>query len=183
MSQTPPATTTDGTSRQIDAELEMRAIMARWSEPIYRHIRRIVVNHADAEDATQETFIKAYRNLAQLRNQEALKAWLYRIATNEALRIIANKQHTSTTVEAFEDNSEQIAADEYFDYSDLEAVLLQKAIHTLPPKQQIVFLLRYYDDLSYEEIACTAEISAISAKVNYHFAKNKIIEYLKTHDR
>ena len=180
MSQTPPATPESGyTPGSDDVEQRMRAIMARWAEPIYRHIRRMVVTHADAQDATQETFIKAYRNIAQLRRPEALKSWLYRIATNEALRAIANRQ--GATAEIAE--SEQFTADEYFDYSNLEAVLLQKAIHTLPPKQQAVFLLRYYDELSYEEIAIATGITAKSAKVNYHFAKHKIIEYLNKHDR
>lgn len=166
-----------------DAEKEMRDVMARWAEPIYRHIRRMVVNHADAEDATQETFIKVFRNLDKLRQPEALKAWLYRIATNEALRMLADRKRSEAILAAdLPPDAATAAADEYVDYTDLEAVRLQRAIHTLPPKQQAVFLLRYYDDLSYEEIADATGMTASSAKVNYHFAKNKITEYITSHD-
>ena len=165
------------------AEQQMRDVMTRWGEPIYRHIRRMVVSHADAEDAVQETFIKVFRNLDKLRQPEALKAWLYRIATNEALRMLAERKRSESILATeFPTDANLPAADEYVDYTDLEAVRLQQAIHTLPPKQQAVFLLRYYDELSYEEIADATDMTASSAKVNYHFAKTKITEYISSHD-
>ena len=160
-------------------EQRMRSIMDRWAEPVYRHVRRMVVNHADAQDVVQETFIKVYRNLDQLRNPEAIKSWLYRIATNEALRHIEElKRSASVNSAADLAEADSLQADEFFDFSDLEVVTLQKAIHRLPSKQQIVFLLRYYDDLSFAEIAEIVGGNASTAKVNYHFAKNKVTEYL-----
>ena len=144
---------------------------------------RILKNQHDAEDAVQETFIKVFRNLDKLRQPEALKAWLYRIATNEALRMLEERKRSESILSTeFPTDANLPAADEYVDYTDLEAVRLQQAIHTLPPKQQAVFLLRYYDELSYEEIADATDRTASSAKVNYHFAKTKITEYISSHD-
>lgn len=156
-----------------------RLLVNSFMEPVYNHVRRLVVNHADAQDITQETFVKAYKAIDGIREIKSLPAWLMRIATNEALRFMQRQKEQHVALDD-PDSAEayQLAADEYFDYSDAEAVKLQEAIHALPPKQQAVFNLRYYDDLNYEEIASILETTPQNVKVNYHHAKNKVVELL-----
>lgn len=168
---------------QRDPDSGFRMLVASFMEPVYHHVRRLVNVHADAEDITQETFLKAYRSLGNLREIKSLPAWLIRIATNEALRHLQKQRDTGIPIDSPEaSGAMQLKADEYFDYSDLEAVKLQKAIHTLPPKQQAAFNLRYYDDLSYEEIAEITGSTPQNVKVNYHIAKNKIIGLMTEDD-
>ena len=113
-----------------------------------------------------------------------LAAWIFRIATNEAIRQCQRHKKVAFSLddEAQTEDAGRMIADEYFDYSDLEAIKLQKAIHTLPPKQQLAFNLRYYDEFDYATIARISDTSAASAKANYHAAKEKIIRYMNTHD-
>ena len=152
-----------------------RMLVDKYGRPVYWHIRRLVVAHADAEDATQEAFIRAYKSVGSLRSADSLAAWLFRIATNEAMRIVENRKALSCSIESL---AEQPMADSYVDFDDAEAVRLQNAILSLPPKQQVVFNLRYYDEMGYEEIARVVESTAAAAKQNYHIAKDKIIEYM-----
>lgn len=129
----------------------LRLLMGKYKEAVYWHIRRLVVTHADAQDAAQETFVRIYRSADQIKDDRSLRAWVFRIATNEALRAIeARKRHAA---EGDETQADLIPDDGYVDYSDLEAVRLQKAILSLPEKQRITFTLRYYDELDYTEIA------------------------------
>ena len=160
-----------------------RMLVNSFMEPVYHHVRRLVENHADAQDITQETFVKAYRSIGNLREYKSLPSWIMRIATNEALRFMQrNREHHLPIDDAENAEMQSLAADEYFYYSDLEAVKLQKAIHTLPPKQQAAFNLRYYDDLNYDEIADILGSSPQSVKVNYNIAKQKIIDYMNRED-
>jgi len=157
-----------------DAEQGFRLLMQSYKEPIYWHIRRLVVSHADAQDAAQETFIRIYRSFGQYNEQNSLRAWLFRIATNEALRLIRRRHEDTMPIDGTFDTH----ADSYVNYSDLEAVRLQKAIHTLPPKQQLAFNLRYFDEMEYDEIAQIADTTPASVKASYHVAKEKIIKYV-----
>lgn len=152
-------------------------LMARYKEPVYWHIRRLVISHDDAMDATQETFIRVFKSFDQVRDGAAFKAWIYRIATNEALRVIKRPERESLTLDEAQDQ----AADSYIDYTDLEAVKLQRAIQALPEKQRLTFTMRYYDEMTYDEIAQVIDSSADSAKANYHFAKDKVIKFLNSH--
>ena len=161
-----------------DAEKGFRLLMATYKEPLYWHIRRLVVSHDDAQDAAQETLIRIFRSFGQYSEENSLRAWLFRIATNEALRLIERRREDSMPIEKVFD----IQADSYINYSDLEAVRLQKAILTLPPKQQLAFNLRYYDEMDYEEIAQIADTTASSVKASYHVAKEKIIKYMTNND-
>ena len=163
---------------QEDAERGFRLLMQRYKEPLYWHIRRLVVSHDDAQDAAQEAFIRIFRSFSQYNEQNSLRAWLFRIATNEALRLIERRRVETMSIEQIFD----IQADSYINYSDLEAVRLQKAILSLPPKQQLAFNLRYYDEMDYDEIAKIADTTATSVKASYHVAKEKIINYLKQND-
>ena len=163
---------------QRNSEQGFRLLMANYKEPLYWHIRRLVVIHDDAQDATQEAFVRIFRNFCQYSGEHSFKAWIFRIATNEALRLIERRHEDTMPI----DGLFNIHADSYVNYGDLEAVRLQKAILHLPAKQQLAFNLRYYDELSYEEIAEVAGSSAASAKMNYHLAKEKIIEYMQKND-
>lgn len=158
-------------------QLGFRVLMKEYRDPIYWHIRRITVNSEDAQDATQETFIRVFRSFSRFDRSRSFTAWLYRIATNEALRII-DRRHPTVNVE---DNADVMSmlADEYIDLSDVEAVNLQKAILSLTRKQQITFNLRYYDELGFEEIAEITDSTPGSSKANWHNAKVKIYNYLK----
>ena len=160
-----------------------RLLMASYKEPVYWHIRRLVVSHADAQDAAQEAFVRIFRNYCQYCEENSLRAWIFRIATNEALRLLG-RQKNATMLSLDEVTADMLStkADEYYDSSDVLAARLQQAILHLPAKQQLAFNLRYYDELSYDEIAEVAGSSAASAKMNYHLAKEKIIEYMNKND-
>lgn len=164
-------------------EKGFRMLMAKYKEAVYWHIRRLVASHDDAQDATQETFVRIFRSFSQHKDDSSFKAWIYRIATNEALRLIGSlRNEGQLSLEQAEANISRLPADEYVDYSDLESVKLQRAIRSLPTKQQLVFNLRYYDELGYEEIAEIAACTAQSAKANYHIAKEKIIQYMNVNE-
>jgi RNA polymerase sigma-70 factor (ECF subfamily) len=157
--------------------------MAKYKEPVYWHIRRLVVSHDDAQDATQDTFLRIFRSFSQYSGEGSFKAWIFRIATNEALRLLGRSQDKITL--SLDDTPQvtlNMKADEYFDYGNAEAIKLQKAITALPAKQQLAFNLRYYDDLSYKEIATVTGSNEATVKVNYHIAKEKIIKYMNTNN-
>ena len=145
-----------------NAENGFRLLMAKYKEAVYWHIRRLVVSHDDA--------------------QGSFSAWIYRIATNEALRILERRRSERLSLDDPEAGTGSLMADEYMDYSDLEAVKLQKAILSLPAKQQLAFNLRYYDEMSYDEIAAITDSTAANVKANYHTAKEKIIKYMNSTD-
>lgn len=163
-------------------ERGFRMLMMKYQEPLYWHIRRLVVSHDDAQDAAQETFVRIYRSFDQYRGDCSFRSWIYRIATNEALRIISKRRQEVVSLESAATGVQFIAGDNYIDYGDKVAVKLQKAILTLPPKQQLAFNLRYYDELSFEEIARIADSTPTSIKASYHFAKEKIVKYMNSND-
>ena len=163
-------------------ETGFRLLMQKYKQPVYWHIRRLVVAHADAQDATQETFIKIFRSFDQCRDATALRSWIFRIANNEAFRLIGSRRELSVSLEESGNGADRNASDGYIDYNDLEAVRLQRAIQTLPPKQRSAFCLRYYDDLRYEEIADSIGSTPSAVKSNYHIAKERIIKYMNAND-
>jgi len=156
-------------------------LMDIYKEPVYWHIRRLVVSHEDAEDILQETFINVYRFSNSFKGESKIYTWLYRIATNECTRHFRkNKKWMNNAVKI----TEQIAGE--FSGNDTEqsdAVLLkfQQAILQLPEKQRIVFNMRYFDDLSYEDIGQVLDSSVNTLKTNYHYASEKIKQYLIDH--
>ena len=165
-----------------NTENGFRLLMAKYKEPVYWHIRRLVVSHDDAQDATQETFVRVFRSFCQFKGECSLGAWIYRIATNEALRILERRRGERLSLDDPEAGTNNLMADEYVDYNDLEAVKLQKAILSLPTKQQLAFNLRYYDELGYDEIAAITGSTTANVKANYHLAKEKIIKYMNSTD-
>ncbi len=170
------------TSMRRNPESGIRMVMQKYGEPVYWHARRLLVSHDDAQDAVQETFIKVFRSFHSLKEAKALRSWIYRIATNEALRTIERNKTPRLLTESIDDSATDIAAADYTDYTDLEAVKLQKAILSLPPKQQATFNMRYYDEMEYPQIAEAMEATVSTVKVNYHLAKEKIIRYMNSND-
>lgn len=159
-----------------------RMLMAKYQEPVYWHIRRLVVSHDDAQDASQETFVRIYRSQDNYRGDCSLRSWIYRIATNEALRLIGKRKQEVVSIDSQQTGVNLVMADNYIDYDDKVAVKLQKAILSLPPKQQLAFNLRYYDDLGFDEIAKIADSTPTSIKASYHIAKEKIIKFMNSSD-
>ncbi|MDO5615142.1 MAG: RNA polymerase sigma factor [Cruoricaptor ignavus] len=160
-------------------EKGLRAMMDAYQSRLYWHIRRIVVSHDLAEDTLQETFIKAYQNFHQFKQDSQLYTWLYRIATNEALQQINKLKKMQSIGEDSEAYLQNMVAEESQTDAEEIQILLQKAIQSLPEKQKLVFTMRYYDDLPYEEMSEILEMSVGTLKTNYHYAKQKIETYIK----
>ena len=166
-----------------NTEKGFRLLMAKYKEPVYWHIRRLVVSHTDAQDATQDTFLRIFRSFSQYSGEGSFRAWIFRIATNEALRLLGRNQGKATlSLDEAPLVALTMTADSYFDFGNTEAIKLQKAITALPAKQQLAFNLHYYDEMSYREIAEATGSTEATVKVNYHFAKEKIIKYMNSND-
>lgn len=158
-------------------EKGMRGLMDAYQSRLYWHIRRIIVQHDVAQDVLQVTFIKAYTHFGQFKQESQLYTWLYRIATNEALQQLAKiKKMQSADAELYMQNL--VAENVEHDAEEIQ-VLLQKAIQTLPEKQKLVFTIRYYDELPFEEISKILDMSTSTCKTNYHYAKQKIELYIR----
>lgn len=160
-------------------EKGVRALMDAYQSRLYWHIRRIIVDGDLAQDTLQETFIKAYQNFHQFKNDSQLYTWLYRIATNEALQQLNKLKRMQKTDEDPEYHMQNLVADNAAGDAEEIQILLQKAIQSLPEKQKLVFMMRYYDDLPYEEISKIVDMSVGTLKTNYHYAKQKIEDYIK----
>lgn len=155
-------------------EQGFRLLMRKYREPVYWHIRKLVVTHADAQDAAQEAFVRIFKSMDSYRGNTSFAAWIYRIATNEALRLIS-KRHDNVDMEREGTNIlDQMPADNYINIADTEAVNMQRAILALPPKQQVVFNMRFYDEMEYGDIAAATDSSVAAVKMNYHLAKEKV---------
>lgn len=159
-----------------------RGLMANYKEAVYWHIRRLVVAHEDAQDATQETFVRIFRSLPAFKGECSFRSWIYRIATHEALRILDQRRDDRVSLDDSPVELNRMIADDYVDYSDLETVRLQQAILALPAKQQLAFNLRYYNELGYDEIAAIIGSTPEGVKSNYHIAKEKIIKYMNSNN-
>ncbi|WP_290795220.1 RNA polymerase sigma factor [Flavihumibacter sp. UBA7668] len=158
------------------------AIVRKYQERLYWHIRRMVVNHEDANDVLQNVFIRVWNGLESFREDAKLYTWLYRVATNECLSFLEQQKKKSTlSLSDDEDGlANQIKADKDFDANKIEWKL-QVAIQKLPEKQRIVFSLRYYDEMPYEEMSRVLDTSEGALKASYHHAVKKIEDYLLNH--
>ncbi len=164
---------------QADPERGFRMLVEKYQRSIYWHIRRMVVSHEDAEDVLQETFIRIFKYLNEFRADSSLSTWIYRIATNECYRFLDKKKEILVSTEEIQaDLMNKLMTSEYVDYDNEMEVKFQQAILTLPEKQRLVFNLRYYDELSYEEISQITDTKVDTLKANYHFAKEKIKKYM-----
>ncbi len=158
-------------------------IVKQYSEQLYWQVRRIVLNHDDADDVMQNALMKAWNSIGAFRSESKLSTWLYRIVINESLDFV-RRQKNLTTVSS--DNeatgvAAQLMADRYFDGDEAQA-RLQEAIARLPEVQRTVFNLRYYDDMKYSEISRVLNTSEGALKASYHIAVKKISEYLLHND-
>jgi len=160
-------------------ERGFRLLMQQYGRALYWHIRRIVVSHDDAEDALQEASIKIFSHISSFKGDGQLSTWLYRIATNEALQQLRRQTRLFQSIDDLGDQlAGKLESETPLDANATE-VLFQKALLTLPTQQRIAFNLRYYDELSYDEIARITGKNINTLKVNYHHAAEKIKKYIK----
>lgn len=166
---------------QSSYEKGFRALMEKYQERLYWHIRKMVYEHDDANDVIQNTFIKVYRSIDKFKGNSKLYTWLYRIATNESITFLNKKKKKATSsIDDEEANlSNRLKADEYFDGDEIQ-LQLQLALETLPEKQRMVFNLRYFDEMSYADISEVLETSVGALKASYHHAVKKIEAHIKT---
>jgi RNA polymerase sigma factor (sigma-70 family) len=163
-------------------ERAFTAILKKYQEKLYWHIRRMVVDHEDANDVLQNMFIKVWNGLENFREDSQLYTWLYRIATNESLSFLEQlkRRNTVSLGDVEEGLSNKVKADTNFDASKLEWKL-QLAIQQLPEKQRLVFNLRYYDELPYNEMSRILDTSEGALKASYHHAAKKIEDFIRNH--
>lgn len=154
-------------------------LVGKYQQKLYWHIRQLVVRHDDADDILQNTFIKVWKNLSGFRAEANLYTWLYRIATNETMTWMAQQKKRNSLSLSDEDNPMvmKIEAEQGFDGNKAEWKL-QQAIHTLPEKQKVVFNLRYYDEMPYEEMSVILDTSVGALKASYHHAVKKVEAFL-----
>jgi len=150
-------------------------LISKYQEKIYWHVRRLVIDHDDADDLVQEVFIKVWKSLAKFRNDSKLYTWIYRIATNECITFLNKKKQRNQTPldEVSEELSESLVASSYFNGDKIQ-MKLQQALLTLPEKQRLIFNMKYYDDLKYDEISAILGTSVGALKASFHIAVKKI---------
>ena len=158
-----------------------KKLVQLYQKPLYYHIRNIVLNHDDTDDVLQNTFIKVFTNISKFKGESKLYSWIYRIATNESLTFLQQKAKKSgiSNEEVQQRELMKLESDVYFEGSEIE-LKLQKAIATLPEKQQLVFKMKYFEELKYEEMSEILDTSVGALKASYHIAVKKIEEILKT---
>ncbi len=155
-------------------------IVKEYSEQLYWQIRRLVLSHDDANDILQDTFLKAWNNIQYFRGDAKISTWLYKIALNESLAFL-NKAKAENNISLDDEDAviaNKLEGDSYFN-GDETAVLLQKALHSLPEKQRIVFNLKYYQEMKYEDMSDILGTSVGALKASYHLAVKKIENYFK----
>lgn len=162
-----------------DTEKAFRMIIDLYGRKLYWHIRRLVITHDDADDALQNTFLNAWKNIGSFRSESSLLTWLWAIATNEALNIIRRRGRESSV--ALDDVEEILASSAegstWFD-GDAATVRLQNAILKLPEKQRAVFNMRYFEEMTYEDMSAVTGTSVGALKASYHHAVKKIEQFL-----
>ena len=161
-----------------------RLLLTKYQQKIYWHIRKMVIDHDDADDVVQDVFIKVWKSLSNFRSDSQLFTWLYRIATNESITFLNRKKIRNSV--SLDDSSgkdliETLAESPYFD-GDKAQMKLQKALLTLPEKQRLVFNMKYFDDLKYEDISEILGTSVGALKASFHIAVKKIEHILLNSD-
>lgn len=166
-----------------EKEAAFRTLVTQYKERLYWHIRKIVINHDDTDDVLQNTFIKVFKNIDKFKGDSKLYTWMYRIATNESLTFIAKraKQQNVSVEEVKEHALNNLESDVHFE-GDAIQITLQKAINTLPEKQQLVFNMKYFDNMKYEELSKILDTSVGGLKSSYHIAVKKITAFIEGHE-
>ncbi len=162
-------------------EQAFKMIVKSYKERLYYLVRKILIDHEDTNDVVQDVFIKIWKNLDKYRGESALYTWLYRIATNEALSFLRKRKNVQNI--SVDDNPELLAylqspSNATLMSEDIIAQKLQAAVLQLPEKQRLVFNLKYFEHLSYEEISAITETTVGGLKATYHTAVKKIEEIL-----
>ncbi len=158
-------------------------LLKKYQQKLYWHIRRMVVDHDDADDLIQDTFVKVWKNLPGFRNDAQLYTWMYRIATNECITFLNKKKQKNNI--PLDDVAYELAdtlADSSYFNGDQAQLKLQQAILTLPEKQRLVFNMKYYDDMKYEEMSDVLGTSVGALKASFHLAVKKIEAFLISRD-
>ncbi|WP_339837038.1 sigma-70 family RNA polymerase sigma factor [uncultured Flavobacterium sp.] len=158
-----------------------KKLLELYQKSLYFHIRGIVLNHDDADDVLQNTFIKIFSNVKNFKGDSKLYSWMYRIATNESLTFLQQKAKKSgiSNEELQNKAINNLESDVYFEGDEIQ-LKLQKAIAILPEKQQLVFKMKYFEEMKYEEMSEILETSVGALKASYHIATKKIEEFLKS---
>lgn len=159
-----------------------KELVNQYKERLYWHIRKIVINHDDTDDVLQNTFIKVFKNIEKFKEESKLYSWMYRIATNEAITFINQRaKKTNSAIEEIQQSLlNNLMTDEYFD-GNAAQIKLQQAIATLPQKQQLVFNMKYFDNIKYQDMSEILDTSVGALKSSYHIAVKKIEDFIKTH--
>ena len=154
-------------------------LLLDYQRPLYNHIRNIVLNHDDTDDVLQNTFVKVFQNLKNFKGESKLFSWIYRIATNESITFVNLKaKRNGMTSEALQSKIvDNLKADSYFDSNDIQ-IKLQKAITLLPEKQQLVFKMKYFQEIKYEDMSEILGTSVGALKASYHHAVKKIENFM-----
>lgn len=157
-------------------------LMSLYKERLYWHIRRIVLNHDDADDVLQNTFIKVYKNIDSFKEESKLYSWIYRIATNESITFINKraKENHLDIVDLYDKMANDLYNDPLFEGDEIQ-FMLQKAVATLPQKQQLVFKMKYFDEMKYQEMSEILDTSIGALKASYFHAVKKIEEIISSH--
>jgi RNA polymerase sigma factor (sigma-70 family) len=154
-------------------------LVKQYQRRVYSIIRKMVISHDDADDLVQEVFVKVWNNLDNFKGDSNLFTWIYRIATNESLQFLRKKKNQSWfRSDISEELENSLVSDKYVDGDELQ-MRLQKAILKLPDKQRLVFNLKYFEDLTYEEIADITDSTVGSLKASFHHATKKIEDFLQ----
>jgi len=164
-------------------DLAFQSLVKKYQERLYWHIRKMVLNHDDTDDILQNTFIKVWKNVGNFREESGLYTWLYRIATNEAITFLNSKKRRNLMSLNDENDylKDNLMSDPYFEGDKIQ-LKLQEAILRLPDKQRIVFNMKYFDEIKYEDMSKILETSVGALKASYHHAAKKIEEFLKNSD-
>lgn len=164
-------------------EEAFRLIVSEYHQKIYWQVRRMVFIHEDADDVTQNVFIKVYQNLETFKNESKISTWIFRITYNETINYIKkNAKEKNVSLEDYSSSlAKDLMADEYYSGDEIN-YKLQNAIATLPEKQRVVFAMKYYDELKYEQISDILGTSVGALKASYHHAVSKIKEFLEKND-
>lgn len=164
-------------------DLAFHTLVTTYQERLYWHIRKIVLNHDDTDDVLQNTFLKVWRSIDRFREESSLYTWLYRIATNESITFLNSKKKKSMMPlnDVNEYLMENLMSDPYFNGDEIQ-IKLQQAIIRLPEKQRIVFNMKYFDEMKYDDMSEVLDTSVGALKASYHHAVKKVEEYLKNTD-
>jgi RNA polymerase sigma-70 factor (ECF subfamily) len=164
-------------------DLAFHRLVKLYQERLYWHIRKILLSHEDTDDVLQNTFVKVWKSIENFREESSLYTWLYRIATNESITFLNSKKRRNLLPlnDVSDYLMENLTSDPYFEGDKLQ-LKLQQAVLQLPEKQRIVFNMKYFDEMKYEDMSRILGTSVGALKASYHHAAKKIEEFIKTSD-